>query len=242
MKKQIFILVLTISSLTSNAQNFWNSKKIKGNGNIITQTRKITTFDQISIGGSFDAVLIDGTENKLTINGEENVLKYIETIVKKNELVVQFKENTNIKLTKKLVVTIPFEKINDLSLGGSGNIIANKKITTDSASFSIGGSGSITASVNANTIKASIGGSGSIKLKGKTDALKINIAGSGNIKAYNLKTNTLKANIAGSGNIKATVNSKIKANIVGSGNVYYKGNPNHIDLDAIGSGKAKSMN
>ena len=241
MKKQFITIIIILLSISTNAQNWWNSKKVKGNGNLITKTIAIKSFDKVSIGGSFDVNLIDGVENKVIIEGEENLIPYIETEVKKGKLKIQFKENTNIRTTKKLVITIPFEDINAVSLGGSGNINVQKHIKTDSASFNIGGSGNITADVNANTIKANIGGSGNIKLKGKTDNFKCSLAGSGSIKAYNLSTNSLKANIAGSGSIQSSVLENIKANIVGSGSVYYKGNPK-IDTKSIGSGDVIERN
>lgn len=236
MKKQLFTIVIVLLSVTINAQSWWNSKKIKGNGNTITKTRTINTFDKVSIGGSFDVNLIAGTEGTITLEGEENILPYIETTVKNGKLKVQFKGNTNIKTTKKLTVTIPFKNIEAVSLGGSGKVTVEKRIKADNVSFNIGGSGSITANVTANTIKVSIGGSGNIKLKGKSENLKCSIAGSGSVKAYDLNTNTVKASIAGSGNVRTTVTSKIKASIVGSGSVYYKGKPNNIDTNSVGSG------
>ncbi|RSC92232.1 head GIN domain-containing protein [Tenacibaculum singaporense] len=242
MKKQLITTVLILLSFTVNSQSWWSSKKIKGNGKVITETRKISSFDKVNVGGSFDVYLIDGTEGKITLEGEENILKYIETEVKNGKLNIHFKENTNIKTTKKLIVTVPFEDIESIALGGSGNVIAKKRIRADEASFALGGSGNITASVEANTVKTSIGGSGNIKLKGKTDNLKCAIGGSGNVKGYDLKANSLKASIAGSGDVLATVTNKIKATVVGSGSVYYKGNPSQIDSNSLGSGDVIDRN
>ncbi len=242
MKKQLLTTVIILVSISINAQSWWNSKKIKGNGNVITKTRSIDKFDKVNVGGSFDVNLVDGNEGKITIEGEENILPYIETTVKKGKLNVNFKENTNIKTTEGIVITITFEKINAISLGGSGNITVKKRLKSDEASFNIGGSGNITVNVDANTVKTSIGGSGYIKLKGNTDNFKCSIAGSGSVRAYELNTNSLKASIAGSGSVQTTVSTKIKASIVGSGSVYYKGNPKNIDTSSIGSGDVIDKN
>ena len=242
MKKQILIIALILTSFTISAQSWWNSKKIKGNGKVITKTRTISSFEKVNIGGSFNVNLVDGNVGTITLKGEENILPYIETEVKNGKLKVQFKENTNIKTTQNLTITIPFKNINAISLGGSGNVIVKKNIKTDNVSFNIGGSGNITANVDSNTVKTSIGGSGNIKLNGETDHLKCSIAGSGNLKAYNLDANSVKASIAGSGNIQTTVNSNIKASIVGSGSVHYKGAPKHIDTNSVGSGDVIDKN
>ena len=241
MKKQLITAIIILLSLNVSAQSWWNSKKVKGNGNVVTKTRTIDSFDKVSVGGSFDVNLVDGTEGKITIKGESNLLPYIETEVRNGKLKIKFKENTNIRTTKRLVITVPFERIEAVSLGGSGNISVQKRMKADDASFNIGGSGNITANVDANNVKASIGGSGNIKLKGKTDNFKCSIAGSGSVKAYDLDTNTLKASIAGSGSVQTSVSSKIKASVVGSGSVYYKGNPK-IDSNSIGSGDVIDRN
>ena len=237
MNKKIILtsLILTLT-FAVNAQNWFGSKKIKGNGNVVTVTRTTSDYDGVSVGGSFDVVLVKGKEGKITIEGEENIIPYIETEVSGNTLKIKYKKNTNIRTTRRLTVTVPYQSIESVALGGSGKISSDTIIKTESFNVSLGGSGDINVKVNADTVKANIGGSGNINLEGKANNFKCSIAGSGSIKAYGLETVELKANVAGSGSIKATVKSKISAKLVGSGSVYYKGNPKHINSKSVGSG------
>ncbi|MDY0779709.1 head GIN domain-containing protein [Tenacibaculum sp. IB213877] len=236
MKKVLLITFTLLIGISTNAQGWWSSKKVKGNGKVITEKRPVDDFDDVSVGGSFDVILVDGKEGQVTIEGEENIMPYIITEVKGGTLKIKHKDNVNIRTTRRLTVTVPFEKIDGISLGGSGNVIAKKRIKSDKVSFAIGGSGDIEADVDANSVNSSIGGSGSIKLKGNTENFKCSIAGSGSVKAYDLKTDNLKASIAGSGSVQTSVTHKIDANVVGSGSVYYKGNPKYIDTNSVGSG------
>lgn len=234
--KKILLTLFILSGSFAFAQGWWGSEKVRGNGNITTETRSVGNFDSVNVGGFFEVILVDGKEGKLTIEGEENILPYIITEVKRGKLKIKVKDNVNIKTRRKLTVTVPFQSIEAISLGGSGNVISEKTIESDKVSFSIGGSGNIKAKVAANLVTTSIGGSGNIRLKGEADRVKCSIAGSGNIKAYDLKANSLKVNVAGSGDIYVSVKEKIKANVVGSGNIYYKGNPKYVDTNALGSG------
>ncbi|CAM1343608.1 head GIN domain-containing protein [Tenacibaculum amylolyticum] len=234
--RKLLLTLFICSSVTAFSQSWWNSKKVRGNGDVTTEKRTVGSFDEVSLGGFFDVILVNGNEGKITLEGEENILPYIITEVKGGTLRIKTKKNTNLKTTRKLTVTVPFEQIEGVSLGGSGNIIAKKTIKGNNVSFSIGGSGNIKAAVEAQTVKSSIGGSGSIRLEGDADNLKCSIAGSGNIKAYELTTNSLKVSVAGSGDVQATVKDRIKASIAGSGSVYYKGDPQHIDTKSVGSG------
>ncbi|WP_299836535.1 head GIN domain-containing protein [uncultured Tenacibaculum sp.] len=236
MKKLLVTLFILSASSSIFSQSWWNSKKVRGNGNITTIERSVGDFDEVSVGGSFEVVLVDGREGKITIEGEENIIPYIVTEVRGDKLKINVKKNTNIRFTRKLTVTIPFEDISSLSLGGSGNITSKKVINSSNVSLAIGGSGNIKAKVKASNVSTSIGGSGNIRVAGTTESMKCSIAGSGNVKGYNLTTQTLKVNVAGSGDIEATVKEKIKATVVGSGSVYYKGNPKYIDTNSLGSG------
>jgi len=242
MKKTIITFILFAVCISVNAQNWWNSKTIKGNGNVITKTRTIDEFDSVALVGSFDLNLVDGDEGKITINAEENLIPYIITEVEGGELKVKFKKNINVRTYKKIVITIPFEEIDGVVLSGSGDIVSEKTIEANTFEVSLSGSGDITLDVEANNIETNISGSGDVKLSGKTKNFDCAISGSGDIHGYELEVTNLKAAIAGSGNIKATVLNKIEAGIAGSGDIYYKGKPKYIDVGSVGSGDAIDKN
>ncbi|QNM86925.1 DUF2807 domain-containing protein [Polaribacter pectinis] len=244
MNKKIFFtsLLLTLTFVV-NAQEWWGkSKKIKGNGNVVTVNRTTDDYDGVSVGGSFDVILIKGKEGNIKIEGEENIIPYIETEISGSTLKIKYKNNVNIRTTKRMTVTVTFNDIESVALGGSGNISSKELIKSKKFSASIGGSGNIQLKVDADDLKASIGGSGNIELEGNTNEFTCSIAGSGSVKAYELTTDELSANVAGSGSIKTTVKSKINAKLVGSGSVYYKGNPKHIDSKSVGSGSVLERN
>lgn len=242
MKKLILTMVILTMTLSVSAQNWWGNKRIKGNGNMTTETRNTLDYDGVNLGGFFDVILVKGKEGKIKIEGEENLMDYIVTEVTNGTLKVKVKKGVNIKTSRRLTVTVPVKEIEKVSLGGSGNIKSDMLLKADNFSVSIGGSGNIILKIDANNVKSSIGGSGNIKLSGKADGMKSSIAGSGDIKAYDLKVNTVKASIAGSGSIRVSVKDAIKSSIVGSGSIYYKGNPPKINTTSKGSGSVISRN
>lgn len=243
MKKVILTLLICITVIqTNNAQSWWNSKKVKGNGNLVTEKRNVENFEAISLEGSFDVQLVSGNIGEISIAAEENLLPYIETYVRRNNLILKFKDNTNIRSTKNITIVVPFDSLEAISLGGSGDIESIKVIKSNTLAISIGGSGNIKALVDTREVSTAIGGSGNIILKGKTETLDCAIAGSGNIKAYELETDKVNASIAGSGDISTYVNRILKANVIGSGSIYYKGNPDKIDTNSLGSGDVINRN
>jgi hypothetical protein len=236
MKKLIITCIIFTMSLSVNAQSWWSNKKVRGNGNVTTETRRTSDYESIRVGGNFDVELVKGKEGRITIKGEENLLRYIETEVKRGVLKIKIKKGVNLRMTRKMIVTVPYQDIEKVSLSGSGDLTSNGTIKADVFSLSVAGSGNIKLNVEANSLKSTIAGSGNIKLSGSADVLTCTIAGSGYINAYELKTKTTSAKIAGSGNIKTTVSDEINAKVVGSGSIYYKGNPEKINSKSIGSG------
>ena len=216
MKKLIITSIILTMSFSVNAQSWWNSKRVSGNGDVTTITRNTSDYDAVNLGGSFDVVLVKGKEGKITIEGESNLLEYITTEVKKGVLKINTKKGVNIRTTRKMIVTVPYTDIEKVSLGGSGDLTSTGTIKAETFAMSLAGSGNVDLEVDAKTVRSIIAGSGNIKLSGNATELTCSITGSGNINAYDLKADATSATITGSGNVKTTVSNSIKAKVIGS--------------------------
>lgn len=240
--KKLILIAITIITTSASAQSWWDSKRVRGNGDMTTKYRTTDDYDGVSVGGSFDVILVKGKEGKIKIEAESNLMPYIVTTVERGILKVKFRKNTNVNITRDLVVTVPVREIEKVALGGSGKIESDFVLNSEDFKISLSGSGDIDLNLNARNTSTSIAGSGDIRLKGKSNYLKCSVTGSGSIKAYNYNANEVKSTVTGSGNIKVSVRNKIKATIVGSGNIYYKGNPKHVDSKSVGSGDVIERN
>jgi len=236
MKKVITtsLFALLLVSAT-NAQN-WGKKKIKGNGNVTTETRTTGEYNGIKCAGSMDFILISGNEGQIKLEGESNLLEYVVTEIKNGNLIVKMKKGINIRSSKGIKVTIPFNDIDNVSLAGSGDLVSKDKIATNKLDISLAGSGDIILDIKADSVKSAIAGSGDITLKGNTNNLEVKVAGSGDFNGLHLQANNTEVSVAGSGDAKIVSNQSIKARVVGSGDIVYKGNPEKKDTKVSGSG------
>ena len=236
------VLTLTIALLTigiSNAQ--W--KRVKGNGNTVTIDRSVGEYDRVALAGWFDVELVDGDEGELTITGEENLLEYIKTEVKDGKLTIKQKKGVNLKPSnwkEGILIVVPVEQINGVSLSGSGDIVGKTALKSDNFKTSISGSGDITLEVEAKSVDASMSGSGDMNLSGRATDFEVSVSGSGDIRAYDLEADFVEAQVSGSADIKVTANEMLKARVSGSGDISYKGNPKKIDTKSSGSGDISS--
>ncbi|SNQ41974.1 head GIN domain-containing protein [Cellulophaga lytica] len=234
--KKILTLSLALSiAITANAQ--WG-KRVKGNGNIITDSRNVGDYEVISVSGFFDVELVDGKEGKITLHGDENIISHIKTEVKNGKLVIKAEKGMNLSPSRnsKLLVTVPVEHINEASLSGSGDIIGKTTLVSNTFETSISGSGDINLKVKTKELKASMSGSGDINLSGSATDFTVRVSGSGDISAYDLEADYVKALVSGSADIKVTAKETIDARVSGSGDIKYRGNPKKIESKTSGSG------
>jgi len=240
MKLFTSILAFLIISANLNAQMF--TKKIKGNGTIITKTRMVSDYDKIAVAGSFDVKLLKGIEGVISVKADENLMEYIVTEVENGDLKIHIKKGFNIKTNKTILVTVPFTDINAISLAGSGDVTSEDVINASELRLKLAGSGNLNLNISSKNLTSSIAGSGNINLKGNSNIFECNIAGSGNINGYELKALIATAKIAGSGNVKINAVNEIHAKSVGSGNIYYSGSPSIEKISSVGSGSIKKKN
>ncbi|MGY0392292.1 head GIN domain-containing protein [Bizionia sp. KMM 8389] len=236
MKNQLLLIGILLTTTFSFGQ--WGNNKVTGNGKVITINRTTSNYNEISCSGPFDYVLFSGTEGKLAIQGEENLLKHIITKVENGKLIIKTEQNVNLRTTrgKTITVHIPFQKIEEVSLLGSGDLYSKDLINADDFEVDLSGSGDIDLNVKANEIESHLTGSGDIKLSGQTTNLELTISGSGDYDCFDLESENTEVSISGSGDVNVVSNTSLKVRVSGSGDVTYKGNPLKEDSKVSGSG------
>lgn len=226
----LLIAVFALSSCTT--------RRVKGNGNIITSNRSEESFDAVKAAGSFDVFFSQAETNEIRIEADENLMKYIQTSVEDGVLRIRTKSGMNIRPSQDIKVYVKAPKYKSVSLSGSGNMVAESKITsTQKIKLSISGSGDIKLQeVDAPQVDVNISGSGKAEGFGNTRDLDIDVAGSGDVMMKDLKAENAKISIAGSGNVWVFASMKLDVRVAGGGDIHYYGNPADIKSKLAGSG------
>jgi hypothetical protein len=237
--KKLFIVLLAAVSFCSSCR-FVTGQRIRGNGNVRTETRSPGSFKSVSSHGSFDVFVSNG-EQSVKIEAEENLLPYIETYVEGNTLHVQTKDDYWLSPGRKVKIYVSSPNYESIRSFGSGDIIGESKITNSSKlELEVNGSANIKMDVDAPEINTETNGSGDMFLKGETKSFEGQIHGSGNIKAMHLRSNETKIEIYGSGNADVFVDGKLDVHVAGSGDVNYGGNA-QVSSSMAGSGRVKKV-
>jgi hypothetical protein len=187
---------------------------VQGSGNVITETRDVSGFSEIVVGGSGVVMVeVTGTES-VTIEAEDNIMPLLETDVSNGRLVLD--ATRSISPTVDIVYTITAADLEGLEVSGSAEVDAT--------------------GVDAGDFSVDISGSGDVAAAGTLDRLlSLSISGSGAFDGESLTAPQGTVDISGSGNAVVNVTETLDVSVSGSGNVEYIGSPD-VDEDISGSG------
>jgi hypothetical protein len=134
---------------------------------------------------------------------------------------------------------IPTASKLDASVSGSGNMTLRG--AGQDCEVSVAGSGDVVArSLDcAATTEVEISGSGSVTLQGKTKSCEVEVNGSGDVRAQDYACDSADVEINGSGSVDLPAIQALEAEIHGSGDVTYSGEPTLRGMDIHGSGRLR---
>ena len=206
------------------------------------ETRTVDTFTKISFRLGGNLFLRQGSPQKVELEGKKDVLDKIETEVSSGKLIIgtnrrwsdwNWHDNDDIK------VYITVKDIEAISVSGSGDLVAETKLTGGNFDLNVSGSGSFKAEVEASgDIRADVSGSGSIDIKGKCRNFESDISGSGDVALSAAVTERADFGVSGSGKVRASGTAqKVKASLSGSGKVLASNlDTDSCDIHISGSG------
>jgi Putative auto-transporter adhesin, head GIN domain len=236
---KLFVL-LFVACVSFSSCRFVTGQRIRGNGNVRTETRSPGNFKSVASHGSFD-VFVSSGEQAVKIEAEENLLPYIETYVEGYTLHVGTKDNYWLSPGRKVKIFVSSPDYESIRSYGSGDIIGESKITNSSRlELGVNGSANIKMDISAPEINTETNGSGDIFLRGETKSFAGEIHGSGNIKALDLRSDDATIKIYGSGDAEVFADRKLDVHVAGSGDVDYRGSA-QVSSSIAGSGRVKKL-
>lgn len=188
-------------------------------------TRDLPTFKRLSFGVSGKLYLRQGSPQKVVLEGNRDVIDKIITEVRGDRLVIR-NENEwfdwrGWRDDRRVTVYVTMSDVEGLSVSGSGDLVAETLITSNSLDLIVSGSGQLVAEFTVNgDVEADVSGSGNVKIKGKCRNFDGDISGSGEVSFDGDIASDARFDITGSGKMQSRGSAKLaKAWISGSGKV-----------------------
>ena len=211
-----------------------------GDGPLIKQERKITSFNGIDVAGAFNVYLRQGDAEALTIEAEEKIMQYIRTEVKDGILNIDMKDHVYHN-TGKINVYVTIKGLKSLDLSGAVDLQTQNKLSLSDLSVDISGAADVRLEMSVQ--KLSIDGSGASKMSftGSASEVTMDLSGASEIYAFDMPAESYTISMSGAGKAEINVTKKLNAEISGAGSIRYKGSPAEISQDLSGAGSIKKV-
>lgn len=227
--------ILMLTSVNSPAQ------EVKGNGNVVKETRTIDSFNEIVVEGLVSVYLSQGSAESVVVETDKNLQPYVVTKLKGSTLTIRNKDDAEIEKSTKMNVYVTLKDINKLEINNVGKVESNGSLNLSSLKIDANGVGSTKLDLISNKLNVDFNSVGSLTLTGEITNVLIDHNGVGNIKAEDLSAEILKIDNNGVGNAEVNSSKEIYINLNGIGNVSYKGNAVVKEMNINGMGKVTKM-
>ena len=211
-----FIAFLSIGLLAS-CSGIGSIGGIKSSGNAKTETRKVSGFKEIKVGGAVNLEITVQKDFGLTIEADDNLLEHIKTDVSGSILTIETKDNISSKTRSNIKISLP--ELTGLDLSGAS--------TAD------------VSAVKTDSLKLDASGASKIKVDGEVKSLGAVASGASGIDAENLKTEKAKAKASGASNVIVSPVDELDADASGASSIIYMVEPKNLKQNASGASTIK---
>ena len=127
-KSMIIIFIIVLISACCPYAN--NQTTLRGNGELTSQEKILTAFDNVVLSGVGTANIHFSDEFKIVVNTDSNIQEFISLNINENTLNISQNSNINLNYTR-LVYDIYLPEIKSITTRGAGNINIDSGNATD---------------------------------------------------------------------------------------------------------------
>lgn len=219
--KSFIVLLFSILtfSVTSCIINFTG---IDGNGNIITESRNISSFDRVDVSGAFNIVMQQGESESVSIEGDENLMEYIVIENDGNKLLIDTRENLN--PSRDIVITLTFKELSRVEISGACEITNKGLLQFQQIAFDCSGASKCELNMEADNCEFDVSGAGKLELNGKAKHVDFDASGAVDIEADEFEVENCTVDLSGAAEADLLVTKTLELDISGAAKLSYYGN------------------
>ncbi len=229
----LVVMFLFVSIMLSGCEIYYGER---GNGNVVKENRKISSFNAIEVSGAFEIYITQGSKESLVVEADENLMDLIITEVRGGKLKIYTEKS--IKKAKELNIYLTFVNIDDIDISGAVELKSENKLKFDDLKIESSGASEIELELTVNAMEIETSGASEISLRGKANIVNLSSSGASEMKALDLETATFSIDISGAGEAKVFVNERLNVDVSGAASVRYKGDPK-VSSSISGAGSVK---
>ncbi|MEM9836801.1 MAG: head GIN domain-containing protein [Bacteroidota bacterium] len=241
MRSTIFILLLFLISSGLDAQYRYkvggNGKRVRGNGNTITQERKVTDeFTKVEVGSAIKVELTQDRTASISVKTDENVQDYLVTRISGGELSIYYRDNARLEMSKAPVVYVSMPVVTSIDASGASSVVTTNTFSGDELELDCGGAAQIEVSYEGASVIADVGGAGRIELSGRSEKVDLDASSAGTINASDCESKHAKVDASSAASVRVNASESLDADANSAASIRYKGNPAKLFTNASSAG------
>jgi len=234
------IIVTTVMTLLLVSCNFDINlgPGVTGNGNVMTESRKLeTSFHSIKATEGLDVYLTQGASESVKVQADENLHDIILTEVKEGVLHIHTKENIARSSAQKVIVE--FDNLEKITSTSGSDVYSTNTIKTDKLVLRSTSGSDMELQIEANSVICEATSGSDIRLTGTTNTFSAETSSGSDIKAGKLKAKICDAKATSGSDITLYSSEQLTAKASSGGDITYYGNPDKVSKNDSPSGNVR---
>lgn len=210
------IALLVLPAFTINAQE-----------EVTEETRQVSTFTGIDVGGAFDVYISQGETTEVIVETQRKLLEKVRTSVDDGILELSTR---GIKNAKVLKVFIMVPELNSIDIHGAASL--NGKTPFKGKTMDITASGASDGSLELyyDKVSVDISGAASLDLSGETITFNSEASGASSLNASGLKASIAQASASGASSSSINAIEEVVSNTSGAGTIDLINKPGKLTI------------
>jgi len=231
---RITIVILLLITTTSC---FFDG--VKGNRNVITQQRKLSSdFNSINVSQGIEVYLTISDNVSLSLEADENLHDIIITEV--NDGVLHIYTEKNIWSAKSRKVYVTARSINEIIATSGAGVRSENTIIAEDFKIKATSGSNVRLQLKVDNLTCNTTSGANARLKGKATSFNVKSTSGSNIKAQELETESCTAKATSGSNVYVNVTNSLNAKATSGGDIRYIGNPKKVQENSSSSGSIRN--
>lgn len=192
------------------------------------ETRSLQSFNAVKISNAVEAELVKGDKNELEISASGIELERISSKIDKQTLEVKI-TGSNFGATS-VKVKITYKDISEVTANTAAKVFVKDPLASKMVKINAATSSYIEAEVNTQNLVLDAATNAKIFVDGNAETLDLKAYTNAEINGENLEVDEAKVRVNTAASANFTVNESIEGSAATAGKVYYKGEPNRVDV------------
>ena len=238
--KRLFVFAL-FSVILFSSCHYFHGRHIKGNGNVVTQSRNFSNFNGVDVSSAIHLYVKQDSAYSVKVEIDEDLQPFIIVTEENGTLHIRQENNTSLDATGKIKVYVSAPLIKHLEASGACKVIGENMLTaSDNIDIHVSGASDASLQLRAPKISADMTGASDITLKGQTKDFIVNGSGASHARCFDLETENADADASGASNVELFASIKLDADASGASNIKYRGNA-AVNKKESGAGKVDKV-